>query len=158
MIWTNWLGLSLATAGVLSLQVSGPGYRVGLWGFRTGISLVKASAYFSVVALVVCLGSLIIRQPRKISQEMVPADYRLGDCNWCTWDNAQVEIQSGILWHPNPHLCESKPPTRFIGLALKMTLSFGSARLQKVVALMCVRSREWARAMSARMHVGSVPI
>lgn len=73
MIWTNWLGLSLAMAGVLSLLASGPGYRVGLWGFGTGISLVKASAYFSVVALVVCLGALMIRQRGNISQEMVPS-------------------------------------------------------------------------------------
>src|SRR4029450_2666611 len=55
MDYLCWLGLASAVISILGLGVSGPGYRLGLWGFPTGISLVKYSAFLSLAAVAVCL-------------------------------------------------------------------------------------------------------
>src|SRR5207245_11398162 len=55
-----WLGLASAVLSILGLGVSGPGHRLGLWGFPTGIGLVKYSAFLSLAAVVVCLLGLAL--------------------------------------------------------------------------------------------------
>ena len=60
MNYVSWLGLSLAVIAILGLAVSGPGYRLGLWEFKAGISLVKYAAYLSLAAVVVCLLSVAL--------------------------------------------------------------------------------------------------
>jgi len=73
MNYVSLLGLCLAVAGLLSLLASGPGYRLGLWPFKTGISLVKAAGYISVTALIVCLAGLAVWQFKVFPQGMIPA-------------------------------------------------------------------------------------
>ena len=73
MNYVSWLGLGLAVAGLLSLFVSGPGFRLGLWHFKTGITFVKAAGYLSAAASVVCLAGLGVWQARIFSQGMFPA-------------------------------------------------------------------------------------
>src|SRR5438132_6012686 len=55
MTYWSWLGLAAAVISILGLGVSGPGYRLGLWGLQTGLGLVKYSAFLSLAAVVVCL-------------------------------------------------------------------------------------------------------
>lgn len=71
--YLSWLGLGLAAVGLLSLLVSGPGYRMRLWEFKLGISLVKFVGYFSVAAVVVCLAGLAVWQAKISSQGLLPA-------------------------------------------------------------------------------------
>jgi len=66
-------GLGLAVAGLLSLFASGTGYRLGLWEFKTGISLVKAAGYISVAAVIVCLAGLAVWQLNVFPQGVIPA-------------------------------------------------------------------------------------
>ncbi len=73
MNYVSWLGLGLAVAGLLSLLVSGPGFRLGLWSFKTGIALVKAAGYISAAASVVCLSGLAVWQAGIFPQGMIPA-------------------------------------------------------------------------------------
>ena len=73
MNYVSWLGLGLALAGLLSLFASGPGYRMGLWGFKLGISLIKFAGYVSAGALVVCLAGLAAWQAAVFPQGMTPA-------------------------------------------------------------------------------------
>ena len=67
------LGLALSVIGLLGLGASGPGYRLGLWGFKTGITLVKYAGYSSVAALVVCLVGLALWQAQVFPQGVIPA-------------------------------------------------------------------------------------
>ncbi len=55
MNFVSCIGLALSVIGLLSLGVSGPGYRFGLWGYKTGISLFKYSGYFGLGGVIVCL-------------------------------------------------------------------------------------------------------
>ncbi len=73
MNYISWLGLGFAVTGLLSLFASGLGYRLGLWEFKTGISLVKAGGYLSAAAVVVCLAGLGVWQARIFPQGMIPA-------------------------------------------------------------------------------------
>ena len=73
MSHVSCLGLSLSVIGLLGLGVSGPGYRLGLWGFKTGITLVKYAGYTSVAALVVCLVGLALWQSQVFPQGVFPA-------------------------------------------------------------------------------------
>ena len=73
MNYLRWLGLALAIISILSLGVSGPGYRLGLWGFPTGISLVKYSAFLSLAAVVVCLFGLALSIAGFGSKALIPA-------------------------------------------------------------------------------------
>lgn len=73
MNYISWLGLGFAVTGLLSLFASGLGYRLGLWEFKTGISLVKAGGYLSATAVVVCLAGLGVWQARIFPQGMIPA-------------------------------------------------------------------------------------
>jgi uncharacterized protein (DUF1499 family) len=60
MKYLGWLGLAAAVISILGLGVSGPGYRLGLWGLQTGLGLVKYSAFLSLAAVVVCLLGLAL--------------------------------------------------------------------------------------------------
>ena len=73
MNYVSLLGLGLAVASLLSLLASGPGYRLGLWEFKTGISLVKAGGHISAAAVVVCLAGLAVWQLKVFPQGMIPA-------------------------------------------------------------------------------------
>ena len=73
MNYVSLLGLGLAVAGLLSLLASGPGYRLGLWEFKTGISLVKAAGYISVAAVIACLAGLAVWQFKVFPQGVIPA-------------------------------------------------------------------------------------
>src|SRR5258707_7178427 len=54
----------LAMAAVLALLASGPGYRLGMWHFRTGIDLVRWAAYLGIAASVLSLLALVIPRLR----------------------------------------------------------------------------------------------
>ena len=60
MNYVSCLGLTLSVIGVLGVGASGPGYRFGCWGYKTGVSLVKYSGFISVAAVVVCLVGLAL--------------------------------------------------------------------------------------------------
>ena len=60
MKYLGWLGLAAAVISILGLGVSGPGYRLGLWGLQAGLGLVKYSAFLSLAAVVVCLLGLAL--------------------------------------------------------------------------------------------------
>jgi hypothetical protein len=73
MNYVSWLGLALAVIGLLALGASGPGHRLGLWGFKTGIDFVKSSAYISLAAVVVCLLGLALWLGGIFPRGMTPA-------------------------------------------------------------------------------------
>lgn len=60
MHYLSCSGLTLSLIGLLALGAAGPGYRLGLWGFQSGISLVKWSAYISLAAATACLAALAL--------------------------------------------------------------------------------------------------
>lgn len=60
MSYVSWLGLFLSVIAGLAITASGPGYRLGLWKFKTGISLVKFSGWMSIPALILCLFGIAI--------------------------------------------------------------------------------------------------
>ncbi|MFN0051987.1 MAG: DUF1499 domain-containing protein [Planctomycetales bacterium] len=60
MNYISGLGLALSLIGLFGLGASGPGYRLGVWGFKTGICLLKYSGIISLAAVVVCLGGLAL--------------------------------------------------------------------------------------------------
>lgn len=60
----RWLVLALALAAALALLASGPGYRMGIWHFRTGISLVRWSAYLGIAGLVLAIVGLAVPRLR----------------------------------------------------------------------------------------------
>ncbi len=60
MNYVSYLGLALSVIGLFGFGASGPGYRLGWWGYKTGISLVKYSGFLSVAAVVVCLVGLAL--------------------------------------------------------------------------------------------------
>lgn len=73
MNYVSWIGLGLAVASLLSLLASGPGYRLGIWQFKTGISLVKAAGYIGAAAMIVCLAGLAVWQAKLFPQGLTPA-------------------------------------------------------------------------------------
>ena len=60
MYYVSCLGMVLSVISLLSLGVSGPGYRWGCWGYKTGISFVKYAGYISLAAVIVCLVGLAL--------------------------------------------------------------------------------------------------
>lgn len=58
------LALLLAVAGSAMLAVSGIGTRFGLWHYRTGLSMLRYSAYVGVAAFVVCIVAFLLTRPR----------------------------------------------------------------------------------------------
>ncbi len=69
MNYVSCLGLALSVIGLLSLGASGPGYRWGCWGYKTGISLVKYAGFISLAAVVVCLVGLALWYWEVVPQE-----------------------------------------------------------------------------------------
>ena len=66
--YVGCLGLTLSVIGLLSVGASGPGYRWGCWGYKTGISFVKFSGFISMVGVIVCLVGLALRYWEVASQ------------------------------------------------------------------------------------------
>ncbi len=60
MNYVSCVGLTLSMISLLCLGVSGPGYRLGLWGYKTGISFVKYSGFISLAAVLVCVVGLAL--------------------------------------------------------------------------------------------------
>jgi len=60
----RWLAILVAFAAALALLASAPGYRFGLWHFRTGISLVRWSGYLGIAGTVLALVGLIVPRLR----------------------------------------------------------------------------------------------
>lgn len=58
-------GLALAACAAAAGVFSGPGTRLGLWGFRTGFSVLKAGAYAGLAAAAVSLAGLLMGLSRK---------------------------------------------------------------------------------------------
>ena len=73
MNYVSGLGLTLSVISLLGLSSSGPGYRLGCWEFKAGISLVKYSGFISAVAVVVCLVGLGLWQWKVFPQGMTSA-------------------------------------------------------------------------------------
>ena len=60
----RWLVILVALAAALALLASGPGYRLGVWHFRTGISLIRWAAYLGIAGTVLALVGLVIPRVR----------------------------------------------------------------------------------------------
>ena len=60
MKYVSCLGMILSVISLLSLGASGPGYRWGCWGYKTGITLVKYAGFISLAAVVVSLVGLAL--------------------------------------------------------------------------------------------------
>lgn len=73
MNYVSYLGLTLSVIRLLSLAGSGPGYRLGVWGFKTGITLMKYAGYISVASVVVCVCGLALWKTQVFPQGMIPA-------------------------------------------------------------------------------------
>ncbi len=58
------MAMLLAIVGVVMLASSGLGTRFGLWPYRTGLSLLRYSAYVGVIALVVGVPALLLARAR----------------------------------------------------------------------------------------------
>lgn len=59
------LALVLAVAALLLLLVSGPGYRLEVWEFRTGFSLMRWAAFIGLAAAALGLVALVIPKLRR---------------------------------------------------------------------------------------------
>ena len=60
MNYVSCLGMVLSVISLLSLGASGPGYRWGCWGYKTGISFVKYAGFLSLAGVIVCLVGLAL--------------------------------------------------------------------------------------------------
>jgi len=58
------LAVLLAVAGIVMLAASGLGTRLGVWHYRTGLSMLRYSVYVGVAASLACLVALLIARPR----------------------------------------------------------------------------------------------
>jgi hypothetical protein len=77
MQYISWAGLSFAVIALLAFGASGPGHRLGLWGYKTGISLVKSSGYISALAVALCLTGLAVWQWRIPAEGLIPSSVGL---------------------------------------------------------------------------------
>ncbi|WP_411282492.1 DUF1499 domain-containing protein [Gemmatimonas sp.] len=57
------LPLLLAVAGMVMLALAGIGTRFGVWHYRTGLSMLRYSAYVGIAAAVVCILALLVTRP-----------------------------------------------------------------------------------------------
>ena len=73
MNYVSSFGLILSVISLLGLGASGPGYRLGMWGFKTGISVVKGAGLISLAGVVVSLAGLALWQWKVFPQGMTPA-------------------------------------------------------------------------------------
>ncbi len=58
------LAVLLAVTGLVMLAASGIGTRFGVWHYRTGLSMLRYSAYVGIAALVVSVAALAFTRPR----------------------------------------------------------------------------------------------
>ena len=58
------LAIVVATMAVLLLIAAGPGTRMGLWNFRTGLGLIRWAAYVGMAGAVLTLLALAVGRPR----------------------------------------------------------------------------------------------
>lgn len=77
MNYVSYLGLALSVIALLGLGVSGPGYRLGMWDFKTGINAVKGAGLISLAAVIVCLFGLALWQWKMFPDGMTPALFGL---------------------------------------------------------------------------------
>jgi len=64
-MWLRLLALGLGVAAVATLLASGPGTRLGLWDWRTGLGLLRYAAYLGIGACAVSLVSLALPPVRR---------------------------------------------------------------------------------------------
>jgi uncharacterized protein (DUF1499 family) len=67
------VGFTLAVLAGIAAALAGFGHRWGWWNYRTGFTVLKGAAYFSIAAAVVSLAGLIITRPMFLRQGMVLA-------------------------------------------------------------------------------------
>lgn len=77
MNYVSGLGLALSVIALMGIGASGPGYRLGMWGFKTGIQLVRGAGRISLAAVVVSLVGLALWQWKVFPQGMTPALFGL---------------------------------------------------------------------------------
>src|SRR5687768_7686399 len=58
------LAILVAAVAILLLLSAGPGTRMGLWNFRTGLGLIRWAAYAGIAGLVLTLIALAATRPR----------------------------------------------------------------------------------------------
>jgi uncharacterized protein (DUF1499 family) len=58
------LAILVAVVAILLLTVAGPGTRMGLWHFRTGLGMIRWAAYVAIAAAVLTLIALVATRPR----------------------------------------------------------------------------------------------
>lgn len=58
------LAILVAAVAILLLLSAGPGTRMGLWNFRTGLGLIRWAAYAGIAGLVLTLIALAVTRPR----------------------------------------------------------------------------------------------
>ena len=73
MNYVSDFGLTLSVISLLCLGASGPGYRLRLWEFKTGISLVKYAGFISVAAIVACVAGWMLWNTKVFPEGMIPA-------------------------------------------------------------------------------------
>src|SRR5258708_19589906 len=64
IVWLRPLAPVLALAALLTLALSGPGVRFGLWSYGTGITVFRYTAYLAVAAALVAAIALAIPRVR----------------------------------------------------------------------------------------------
>ena len=64
-MWLRLLALALGAAAIATLLASGPGTRLGLWDWRTGLGLLRYAAYLGIAASVVSVVALCIPRVRR---------------------------------------------------------------------------------------------
>ena len=64
IVWLRPLALLLALAAFLMLALSGPGVRFDLWSYRTGITVLRYTAYVAIAAALVAALALAIPRVR----------------------------------------------------------------------------------------------
>ena len=64
-MWLRILALVLAVAAIATLLASGPGTRLGLWDWRTGLGLLRYAAYIGIAAAAVSALLFFIPRARK---------------------------------------------------------------------------------------------
>ncbi len=65
------LAVLLAVAGIVMLAASGLGTRLGVWHYRTGLSMLRYSAYVGVAASLACVVALLVTRGRAGSRALV---------------------------------------------------------------------------------------
>jgi uncharacterized protein (DUF1499 family) len=73
MSYLGSMGWILSSIALLGLAVSGPGHRLGWWGFKTGITVMKYAGFLSLAAIALCLAGLAVGAGDGFPRGMAPA-------------------------------------------------------------------------------------